>query len=127
MAKKVLLVDDEVDFIEINKVALEGKGYEVIAAYNGQEAVEKAHKEKPDIIVLDVMMSRKTEGFDAARELRRQKETEGIPILMLTAIRERMDIQYKIGPDKDWLPITEFIEKPLSPEKLVAKVEQMLG
>jgi CheY-like chemotaxis protein len=126
MAKKVLLVDDEVDFIEINKVALEGKGYEVIAAYSGKEALEKAEKEKPDIIVLDVMMSRQTEGFDTARELRKRKETETTPILMLTAVRERMDIHYKIGPDKDWLPITEFIEKPFPPEKLVDKINQML-
>jgi len=126
MKEKVLLVDDEVDFVEINKVALENKGYKVVVAYDGKEAMEKALKEKPDVIILDVMMARKTEGFDVARELRKHKEMQDTPIIMLTAIRERMDIKWKIQPDKEWLPVTEFLEKPVPPEKLIEKVEEML-
>ena len=126
MKKRVLLVDDEVDFVEINKAALESKGYEVIPAYTGKEGLEKALKEKPDIIILDVMMTTKTEGFDVARELRKRKEMKDIPIIMLTAIRERMDIKWEIQPDEEWLPVTEFLEKPVPPDKLVEKVEEML-
>ena len=126
MKKRVLLVDDEVDFVEINKAALESKGYEVIPAYNGKEGLEKALKEKPDIIILDVMMTTKTEGFDVARELRKHKEMKDVPIIMLTAIRERMDIKWEIQPDEEWLPVTEFLEKPVPPDKLVEKVEEML-
>lgn len=126
MKEKVLLVDDEVDFVEINKVALENKGYKVVAAYDGKEGMEKAIKEKPDVIILDVMMARKTEGFDVARELRQREETKNIPIIMLTAIREKMDIKWKIQPDKEWLPVTEFLEKPVPPDKLIEKVEEML-
>lgn len=126
MKGKVLLVDDEVDFVEINKVALENKGYKVVVAYDGKEAMEKALKEKPDVIILDVMMTRKTEGFDVARELRRHEEMQDTPIIMLTAIRKRMDIKWKIQPDKEWLPVTEFLEKPVPPEKLIEKVEEML-
>ncbi|MCD6574695.1 response regulator [Candidatus Aerophobetes bacterium] len=124
--EKVLLVDDEVDFVEINKAALESKGYEVIPAYTGKEGLEKALKEKPDIIILDVMMTTKTEGFDVARELRKRKEMQDVPIIMLTAIRERMDIKWEIQPDEEWLPVTEFLEKPVPPDKLVEKVEEML-
>ncbi|MBC7189342.1 response regulator [Candidatus Aerophobetes bacterium] len=126
MEKKVLLVDDEVDFVEINKAALESKGYKVIPAYNGKEGLEKALKEKPDIIILDVMMTTKTEGFDVARQLRKHKEMKNVPIIMLTAIRERMDIKWEIQPDEEWLPVTEFLEKPVPPDKLVEKVEEML-
>ena len=126
MKKRVLLVDDEVDFVEINKAALESKGYEVIPAYTGKEGLEKALKEKPDIIILDVMMTTKTEGFDVARELRKHKEMKDVPIIMLTAIRERMDIKWEIQPDEEWLPVTEFLEKPVPPDKLVEKVEEML-
>jgi len=126
MKKRVLLVDDEVDFVEINKAALESKGYEVIPAYNGKEGLEKALKDKPDIIILDVMMTTKTEGFDVARELRKHKEMKDVPIIMLTAIRERMDIKWEIQPDEEWLPVTEFLEKPVPPDKLVEKVEEML-
>jgi len=126
MKEKVLIVDDEVDFVEINKAALENKGYQVISAYNGEEGVKKALEEKPDIVILDVMMTTKTEGFDVARELRKHKEMQDTPIIMLTAIRERMDIKWKIQPDKEWLPVTEFLEKPVPPDKLIEKVEEML-
>lgn len=124
--EKVLLIDDEVDFVEINKAALGNKGYDVIAAYNGKEGIEKALKEKPDIIILDVMMTTKTEGFDVARELRKHKEMQKTPIVMLTAIREKMDVKWELKPDEEWLPVTEFLEKPVAPDKLIAKVEAML-
>ena len=126
MKKKVLLVDDEADFVEINKAALENKGYQVVVAYDGKEALGKALEEKPDVIILDVMMTTKTEGFDVSRKLRRRKEMQDVPIIMLTAIRERMDIKWKIQPDEEWLPVTEFLEKPVAPEKLTEKVEEML-
>ena len=126
MGKKILLVDDEVDFVEINRVALENKGYQVVVAYNGKEAVERALKEKPDVIILDVMMTTQTEGFDVARQVRMHKEMQDTPIIMLTAIRERMDIKWKIEPDKEWLPVTEFLEKPVPPERVIEKIEQML-
>ena len=96
MEKKVLLVDDEVDFVKVNKVALENKGYKVVAAYDEKEALEKALKEKPDVIILDVMLKKKTGGFNVSRELRKYEEIRNTPIIMLTAIRERMDIQEKI-------------------------------
>ena len=87
MANKILIVDDERDFVEINRATLESKGYKVVAAYNGKEGLEKALKEKPDLIVLDVMMTTKTEGFDVSRKMRAYEELKKTPIIMLTAIR----------------------------------------
>lgn len=128
MANKILIVDDERDFVEINRAALESKGYKVVAAYNGKEGLEKALKEKPDLIVLDVMMTTKTEGFDVARKMRAYEELKKTSIIMLTAIRGgKMDISWKIESDKTWLPVTEFIEKPLAPDKLLKRIEQMLN
>ncbi|MQY58962.1 MAG: response regulator [Clostridia bacterium] len=127
MEKKVLLVDDEVDFVKVNKVTLEKKGYKVVAAYDGTEALRKALQEKPDIIILDVMLKKKTEGFDVSRELREHKETRDTPIILLTAIKENMDIEGEIEPDKEWLPVTEFLEKPVSPDELVEKIAKVLG
>jgi len=127
MEKKVLLVDDEVDFVETNKVALENKGYKVVVAYDGKEALEKALREKPDVIILDVMLKRKTEGFDVSRELREHEETRDTPIIMLTAIKETMNIKQRIEPDKEWLPVTEFLEKPVSPDKLIEKVVEVVN
>ena len=127
MKKKVLFVDDEVDFVEVNKVTLESKGYQVATAHDGKTALEKALREKPDIVILDVMMKAKTEGFDVSRELRNHRDTQNIPIIMLTAIREKMGIRWKIEPDAQWLPVTAFLEKPFPPDKLAGKVEEMLA
>ena len=127
MANKILIVDDERDFVEINRATLESKGYKVVAAYNGKEGLEKALKEKPNLIVLDVMMTTKTEGFDVSRKMRAYEELKKTPIIMLTAIRGKMDISWKIESDKTWLPVTEFIEKPLAPDKLLKRIEQMLN
>ena len=127
MAKKVLLVDDEQDFIDVNTMALEGEGYEVVAASNGEDGVAKAIEEKPDLVVLDVMMSTPTEGFEAARQLKQNDATKDIPIVMLTGVRKEMDVKYKLGPDDDFLPVTEFLEKPVPPPDLIAKVAQLIG
>ena len=127
MASKILLVDDDRDFVELNQITLESRGYRIITAYNGEEGLKKALQEKPDLIVLDVMMSTRTEGFDVARKLREIEELKKIPIIMVSAIREEMDISGKIKSDKDWLPVTEFIEKPFPPDKLLKKIEQLLS
>jgi len=126
MAYKILIVDDDRDFVEISRATLESKGYQVVSAYDGKEGLEKALKEDPDLIVLDVMMATQTEGLEVARQMREHKSLKKTPIVMVTAIRERMDISSKIGPDKNWLPVTEFIEKPFPPHKLLKKIDQLL-
>ena len=127
MASKILLIDDDRDFVELNQITLESRGYRIIIAYNGEEGLKKALQEKPDLIVLDVMMSTRTEGFDVARKLREIEELKKIPIIMVSAIRDEMDISGKIKSDKNWLPVTEFIEKPFPPDKLLKKIEQLLS
>jgi len=126
MDKKILLVDDEVDFIEIHKLALENKGYRVVAAYDEKEALDKALEEKPDLIILDVMLKTRTGGFSVSRELRKYEEIRDTPIIMITAIRKRMDISAEIEPDKEWLPVTEILEKPVAPDRLIEKVAEVL-
>jgi len=122
---KVLIVDDDADFVEVNKMVLEGNGYEVVCAYNGEEGKQKALAEKPDVIILDVMMTTKTEGFDVARELRQKDETKKIPIIMLTAVNQ--EVPWKFGPDEVWLPVDEFLEKPVKPDTLLAAVKKAVG
>jgi len=122
---KVLLVDDDVDLVEVNKTLLEAKSHEVVSAHNSQDGREKAKAEKPDVIVLDVMMEKKTAGFDLARELRSDEDTKNIPIIMLTAVNQ--EVPWRFGPDEIWLPVDEFIEKPVDPDKLLAAVEKALS
>lgn len=119
---KILLIDDDVDFVEVNKALLESSNHEVICAHNGEEGKKLAHSQKPDVVILDVMMATRTEGFHVARDLRSDAATAGIPIIMLTAINQ--EVPWKFGPDDVWLPVDEFIEKPVRPDVLLAAVKK---
>jgi len=120
--KKILLVDDEKEFVEVVRVLLESNGYDVVAAYSGEDGKRVAAEQKPDVIILDVMMETDTAGFDAARWLRTQADTKDIPIIMLTAVNQKFPFSF--GPDDIWLPVDVFVEKPVSPERLLAEVRK---
>jgi len=122
---KVLLIDDDQDFVDMNKAVLEKDGYEVAVAYNGEQGMEKARNEAPQVIVLDVMMATRSEGFNVARELRSSPVTRGIPILLVTAINDT--VPFKFEPDETWLPVEDVIEKPVPPERLLSLVEERIG
>jgi len=121
---KILLVDDDADFIEMNKAVLEQHGYQVLTAYNGKECMEKAEAEKPSLILLDVMMTSPTEGFHVIHALRKSKVAGAIPVLMVTSVHE--SVPYKFEPDADWLPVDAFIEKPITPQRLLEEVRKRL-
>jgi len=124
--KKILLIDDDVDFVYLNKIYLEKKGCKILTAYSGKEGIEVARREKPDLIVLDVMMTTKTEGFDVARKIKSEESLKDTPVIMLTAIRKKERLPWTFEPDEEWLPVTEFLEKPFSPEKLHEKIKNIL-
>lgn len=122
---KVLVVDDDVDFVKITKAMLERNGYVVATAFSGQEGREKAKSERPDLIVLDAMMETETEGFHVAYDIRKDAELRSTPIVMLTAINLR-DFPWKVQQDETWLPVDVFLDKPVTSEKLVAEVNKVL-
>jgi len=122
---KVLVVDDDVDFVRITKAMLEKSGYVVVTAFNGQEGREKARSERPDLIILDAMMETETEGFHVAYDIRKDAELKATPIIMLTAINMR-DFPWKVEKDETWLPVDVFLDKPVSSERLVAEVDKVL-
>ncbi|MDH7499722.1 MAG: response regulator [candidate division NC10 bacterium] len=122
---KILLIDDDVDFVEINTTILKKKGYEVISAYNGKQGFEKAKAEKPDLIVLDVMMMDRTEGFYTARQLRSEATTKSIPLILLTAIHQE-EKAFRFAPDETWLPVDVFLDKPVKPERLLEEIQRQL-
>ncbi len=124
-ADRILLVDDEEDFVEMTAALLENNGYEVETAHSGQEAREKALDVEPDLVILDVMMETEMAGFEAARWMRSQEQLNEMPIILLTAVNKKMDFTF--GPDEGWLPVDSFLDKPVSPEKLLAEVDQKLS
>jgi CheY-like chemotaxis protein len=123
--KKVLVVDDEKELVEVTRVLLESNGFEVSAAYSGEEGMKAALAQKPDVIILDVMMETTSAGFDVARWLRGQDATRKIPIIMLTAVNQ--NVPWRFGTDEVWLPVDVFLDKPVSPEKLLREVKKITG
>ena len=123
---KVLLVDDDADFVESTSALLEAHNYSVISAYDGKAGFQKAQDETPDLLLLDVMMSTKTEGFDVARQIARHEELKNMPVILLTGIRNDMNLPYGFEPDEEWLPVYTVMEKPVQPDKLINTIEELL-
>ncbi len=117
MAKRILIVDDEPKIVEICRDYLKAAGFDVVSALDGNIGLDKFHKEKPDLVVLDLMLPN-VDGLDVCREIRREGST---PIIMLTARVEESDklIGLELGAD-------DYITKPFSPRELVARVRTVL-
>ncbi len=109
------------------RITLENAGFEVIDAQDGKKGVEKIKKESPDLVILDVMMGSQDEGFFVAYEIRNDPELSDIPIIMLTAIGQETGFSFNKEKDEDFLPVNEFLEKPVDPDKLVELVKINLG
>jgi CheY-like chemotaxis protein len=120
------MVDDDVDFKEATATLLEAKGYVMITAANGEEGYQKAKSEKPDVMLLDVMMAHDSEGFDTARKLKEDPATKDIPIIMITGIKKTKGLPFSFEPDQDWLPVKVVLEKPVKPEVLLAAVKEAM-
>jgi CheY-like chemotaxis protein len=127
---KILVIDDDPDIVLSVRMSLEAVNHEVISAPNGKEGVEMIKSEKPDLIILDVMMDTKTEGFQLALKLHNPDPSsdyfkfKDIPILMLTAIHSTTPLRFE--PDIDYLPVELFVDKPIDPDDLVNKVDWLL-
>lgn len=118
--KKVLVVDDEPSIVKLVQVKLVKEGFEVVTAFNGQEALEKARNERPDLILLDVMMP-KMSGHDVCAELKKDTTLKNIPVIMLTAVGE-FEQQLK-GLE---IGAVEYITKPFNPKQLVELIRYLL-
>jgi CheY-like chemotaxis protein len=127
---KILIVDDDPDMVLAARLCLERAGHQVIEAKNGDEGLAKVKADKPDLMILDVMMNTTTEGFQVALKLRSPDPKseyaayKNMPIIMLTSIHSTSPVRF--GPDEDYLPVDAFIDKPLDPDKLVAEVDKLL-
>lgn len=121
MAKKILLADDEVRIVRLAQLNLERAGYEVVTAADGYEAVAKARAERPDAIVLDVMMPN-MDGFAALGELKADPDTRDIPVVMLTAMTKDADILH--GKESG---AAIYLAKPFNPTELIQSVRSVLG
>jgi CheY-like chemotaxis protein len=123
--KLVLLVDDDADFVQQNRLLLEENGYDVQVAYNSRQCLETLERLRPDLIVMDMMMESKNEGFNLSRELRNREHTKSIPLLMITSVND--SIPFHVEPDRTWLPVDVLIEKPVDPSLFLEVVGRVLA
>jgi len=124
---KILIVDDDPDIVEAMKVVLESKHYLVSTARSGDEGLKKVKEERPDLIILDVMMESRDKGFEVSRKVRQNEETKDVPILMVTSVKEQTGTGFAgEAGDETWLPVDAYVEKPLKPEELLRRVEELL-
>lgn len=128
MAKaKILIIDDDADIRDSVKVVLESQGYAVTTAANKTDGLAQAQGEKPDLILLDVMMDGFSDGFELAREIRAEPELKDSLILMMTAVTEKTGIEFKSSAgDPEWLPVDGYIDKPVEPDALLVEIEKLL-
>ena len=124
MAYRVLIIDDDPEFVEAVTNVLDAKGYDVDSAPNGKIGIAKAKEQKPDIILLDVMMTTKSEGFDVAREMHKDAKLKDVPIIIISGVRKEMNLPFGFEPDEAWLPVKGVLEKPVKPEVLLKTVEE---
>lgn len=125
MKKTILLVDDDPDFLEQNRLLLEANGYAVRTALSGRECLAEVEAARPDLIILDMVMGDRQEGFDVSRELRNSEYTKAIPLVMVTSVNDA--IPFRIEPDRTWLPVDALIEKPIDPPLLLSVVGRICG
>ncbi len=132
---KILAVDDDRDLVESLRFVLESRGYEMVAAHDAEAGLEKVRSERPDLILLDVMMPDATEGFHFVWKLR---NLEGeyfrtVPVIVLSAIHERTELRfypesgdgtYRAG---EYLPVQDFMDKPVEPNDLLDRLERVLA
>ena len=120
MSKKILLVDDETELVEMMKMRLEANNYQVITGYDGQEALEKARKEKPDLLILDLMLP-KMDGYKVCGLLKKDTRYSKIPIIIFTARAQQED--KKAGEEAG---ADAYITKPFEPKALLEKIKELL-
>lgn len=120
---KIFIVDDDPDVVEAARMFLEKAGHQVSSAGDRQSGMDAIEKVQPDLLILDVMLDEADDGMVMARDLRGQGFTK--PILMLSSIGKVTGLSY--GKDDDFVPVDEFQEKPIEPQTLVSKVNDLLG
>ncbi len=124
---KIMVVDDDLDFTNVLKTILESERYTVVTAADRTEGMEKIRINKPDLVILDVMMTTCQDGFEMSRELKESPECKDTPILMLTAVKNKFGIDFKsTAGDPIWLPVEGFLDKPVEPQVLLAEVKKLL-
>jgi CheY-like chemotaxis protein len=124
---KIVLIDDNPDFLFTMGTFLKRSGYEVLTASDGQKGIELINRERPDLILLDVMMETLFSGFEVCRQVRTNPETQGIPIIALSDMSDDLGVKFERTTDEEYFSPNAFIEKPVDKERLLETMRGLLG
>ena len=125
--KRILIVDDDPAFLEINRMILESAGYVVEEACNVDQALQAVRDNAYDLLVIDLIMENMDSGFTIAYAVRSNERSRRWPILLLTSAQERTGFTFHLDQDKEWMKVDDIAAKPLKPAELIEKVERLLA
>lgn len=123
---KILIIDDDPNFVEATKAILENKSYKVVAAYDKNEGMEKINSEKPDLILLDIMMKKLDDGFTICYKLKHDPELKKIPVLAISAITDVTGLKFSSETDGEYFEADDYVEKPVKTDDLLERIEKLL-
>jgi CheY-like chemotaxis protein len=121
---KILIVDDDPDFVEVTRIVLESNGYDVLSASDGDEAIEKMKKETPDLVLLDIMMAHPLDGVEVSKKMLEDDNLRKVPIIVVSSITDSPHLAK--FPSDEYLPLDDWISKPAEPKVLLDKVSKYL-
>ncbi len=122
---KILVIDDDRDFIKITRMILESRQHQVMTAANGEEGLKAMRRERPDLVVLDVMMSYILDGLDVRRQMAADEDLKNIPVIMVTSLTGER-VQGTL-PSAEYVPDSPWIHKPIDPDLLLEQVKKAVG
>ena len=123
---KIVIVDDNTDFLFTMETFLQKKGFEVLAADNGQKGLELIRKERPDLILLDIMMETLFSGFEVCKQIRSDDDLKDIPVIGISAMGDELDINYRQWPDYDYFRPDAFLDKPVDKQRLLQMIPEVI-
>ena len=125
----ILIVDDDYDFLEINRFILEGSGYRVVTATNPAEAAQRVAEAVPDLVITDLMMTSIDAGFAFSAQLKDDPRTAGVPIIISTSVSSQLGLNFRPESDEDLakMRVDAYFDKPIAAQALLAKVKELLG
>jgi len=122
---KILVVDDDPDFVKVTSKVLQKAGHEVVAAANGAKALQTMRKDPPDLVLLDIMMSYILDGLDVSREMAEDPRLKDIPVIMVTSLTGVKGSG--MFPTDEYIPVDQWLSKPVDPDTLLARVNEALA
>lgn len=122
----ILIIEDDKDMVEALRIILEGRAYKVKVALNGKQGFDAIHKERPDLIILDLLLPDE-DGANICRNVKNNPEYRDIPVLVLTALAKKMENKIFSKSEGRALEAEEYLDKPIDPEKLLNKVRKLIN